>query len=210
MKKNLISGVLLMLLFSLLFFSCTKESEDLWAPPIKGLEWGMSFDEVDSVLEIKNAYETYPEMDTLQAVLVHGNYTSIYGVELNDLTLTFMDQSEYIEGYGGLIRVSAKCKTSDIDTLKNNLNDKLAAYRKTDNFSNNTRWEAGIVNELPDVEQLQNSYSSAIGNIPNYDDDIKGYNLGEITLEETGESAGTIVISGRTQVLINALRKQKE
>lgn len=193
--------------------SAPSPSVSLWAPPIEGLSWGMSAEEAISALGSDISYESR-DMDDLVQLEISGSFPTGYGVTVHDPVLQFFSDDSGIPGYDGLVNVFARCPAEDLDTLQTNLNESYAEYRKTDDFTDPTRWESDSMAELSNAGELEEKLRSALTEALGTESGIEAVltpSMGapsvSYSLSMEGDSAGVLTATGKYQVLKEAIRQ---
>ncbi|TAH68175.1 MAG: hypothetical protein EWM47_08350 [Anaerolineaceae bacterium] len=180
-------------------FGCSKDKNEInWNPPIKGLMWGMSMDEVKKVLNFKT-YET-SDQDKTTEMMIDEKCNTIYGIDMV-FKLTF-DKNM------GLFKFEGVCDDSNIPDLKEKLEEKYGTYLSRQQPSHGIRWDSEKVIDREDYEEIMDLLFDRFGSQPEYDSLKEGFKyspLVYVELIETGKRIGTLIVNGDKQVDVDTL-----
>lgn len=195
MKKIMFFTVVLGL--CIVFSGCSKEKVN-WNPPMKGLLWGMSMDEVKEALDCTNT--SIEEQDKIIVMSFDEKCKTIYGIEMEMVLYFYKDM--------GLYTFDGTCGESDIPVLKANLEKKYKGYLSSQQPGYGTKWNSERVIDREDYEELMNRLSDRFGSLPAYDGMKKGFQyspLVSVELFESGGRIGNLIVSGNTQIAVDSL-----
>lgn len=197
MKRMILFIAILSL--SIFSFGCSKEEKETdWDPPIKGLMWGMSMDEVKEVLDYKST--AISEQNNITDMSINEKCNTIYGIDM--VFKLFFDKDMR------LYRFEGTCDESNIPDLKDKLEEKYEAYLSGQQPSYGIRWDSERVIDRKDYEELMNLLSDRFGSQPEYDSLKEGFkysSLVYVELIETGGRIGTLIVNGDKQVEVDNL-----
>ena len=187
-----------------------EEAASAWAPPVQGLRWGMSVEEAVEAIGCES-YESSENGDLLSIMLPDSVSTS-YGVDLSKVTLGFATTDSGIPGNDGLVTVNAICAPEEIETLKTALDATYADYRKTDDFTEPSRWESEAMYELENASELEQALREALTQALGSEMDLEPLvtpSMGapgvSYSLFTQGQTAGLFMTDGSNHVLRLAL-----
>lgn len=207
MKK--ISAALVLLL-GILFSGCGQTNvESSWLPPVKGLQWGMSLDEVLKALNYKKDYKTR-QAEKGEVVVLAGDYTLTWGVEIQEMTLHFVEENMGIEGVKGLSKISGKCRKPDVTTLLAQINAKLSSCKQAAQ-EHYQRWASKGLADLPDASRLQGRLEKLSRQQEKYAhvyNEILTSPLEQIILADSGDETGFFQMDAGGKLFVDALRRQ--
>jgi len=192
--------LLILSIFMLLFFGCgASDSAEDWSLPVIGLNWGMTVTEACTALELENIDQyIYEQITRIEVPACIG----IFDVDM-DVTLLF---NEF-----GLFKIEGVFPEEHTDMVKNELIDMHGEpYYGNIYSSNKLKWESELVGTLEDkdiiVEQMKN-WIKDDNDIAAVERVIYQMPLVSIELIEKGQRAGTLIIDGNYQLLVNRMRE---
>jgi len=151
--------VLSVLFFSLCLTSCGKKEDELWSPAIDGINWGMSIDEVISVLGQDNVSTEENTNGTDVRTLT--KIKTSFGIDMVAV-LHFNDTNSV------LVNLYFEC-ADDYSEIKAILEEKYKDC-DTDYGTNNITWQSETVNELANYGVIIQKYKEYVEN-NNFDGD---------------------------------------
>ncbi|HWT73685.1 MAG TPA: hypothetical protein VN258_03055 [Mobilitalea sp.] len=196
MKKIIIFITILSL--SILCIGCTKEDKTDWNPPIKGLVWGMSMDDVKEVLSGKESEISV--IDGITYMKFKEKCKTVYGVELASTCIFEKDMKLY--------RFQGICDETEVPVIKNKLEESYGDYFSKTQPSNGTQWVSERVMDCKDYEEIMKRFYEKYGDLPDYDImkiDFQHSSLVSFNLIESGNQIGTLIVNGGKQVLVDTL-----
>lgn len=194
MKKIIIFIAILGL--SILCIGCTEEEKTDWNPPIKGLIWGMSMDDVKEVLDGKK-WEI-SEVDNATYMAVKEKCVTKYGVKM--VSAFIFDKDMKLYKFVGI------CDEAEVSVIKEKLEELYGDYSSKP--SNGTQWDSERVMDLKDYEEVMKRLYVKFGSLPEYDSIKTGFQISPLVsfkLIETGDHIGTLIVSGGKQVAVDTL-----
>lgn len=195
MKKIVIFIVVFSL--SILCIGCTKEDKTDWNPPIKGLVWGMSMDDVKEVLD--GMESEISVVDGITYMKIKEKCKTEYGVEMVS-TFIYEDMK--------LVRFQGICDETEVPVIKNKLEESYGDYFSKSQPSNGSVWASERVMDYKDYKEIMKSFYKNYGNLTVYDSMKTGFensSLVYFALIETGDRIGTLNVNGVTQVAVDTL-----
>lgn len=183
-----------------------------WNPPVKGLTWGMSMEEALKMLDGEDYSISESSKDYSTAIYAaftepqEITYSSV-SVSVEELKLGF---DSFYEG-SPLITLSGVCIESDIPGLYSALDAQFGDYATTVYPDDIAIWEKGLVCDLPDIEQIMETFHMKYGDAPAYESmrtALYGSPLVRIELRLKGKSAGLLWMQAGKQTLVDFLRRE--
>lgn len=142
--------LILTLLFVVHLVSCSKEDAySAYAPPVDGVQWGMSPDEVLKVLKLS---EDMILVEDERLTVIEYSNAIIHG-QTATVNMKFDTQADI-----GLLGMDVFFADMDKEDLIDKLNSAYGAYTAVDDNMTPYRWESEKIKELPQKIQDRFSY----------------------------------------------------
>lgn len=206
------------LVFSLSACSSEKTVESDWDIPIEDIEWGMTAEEVASILNL-DSYELVASEsnDTIRTLYISGDINSILDVTLSSVEFIFEDSNQYIDGYTGLTSFVAACNEDDKDTVKDCFTELYGDCPKDETAMFSYTWSSNSVETLENsdavIAQLEESFREK-GIDENYIETFlvsyKNESLVTIYFSDRDNETGIIVMNASNKVLSQVLLEKIE
>lgn len=179
-----------------------------WNPPIEGLTWGMSSDEVKQLYSFKN--EANKKDGTFWVEL--NEKIPIYDIDM-EVTLSFYESEDIMLG---LQSITLSCPEEYAGEFKNKLEKRFEGI--SGSTSDENGWISWVtkasVSDYYSSEQLWDAFSRRLGDdymiahsdyLTGYIDMLPRSPLALFKLKYEGESSGSAIISGTSIAVLNYL-----
>lgn len=208
MKKVTLILVSCLLFIIMATTACKQEQFHGWAPPIRGLHWGMKEDGVIKTMGLKPEDFERTEEDTRALVTIKKEY-DIYGTT-TAISLSFFNHR--------LTAISAKVKDEDIDGVDKRLSEELGEgdYRYSENTDSSGKDVVSVyrydicIKEDPNLyELIKKTYLDSDFDLLKHIIPLKN-SLGELplttcefNLDMTSTGYGFLTIDGKAAAMLN-------
>lgn len=208
MKKVNLILVISMVFMIMTTTACKQVEFHGWTPPIKGLHWGMTEEEVIKAMDLKTEDFTRTEEGAVALVGTKKEY-NVFGTKTT-ISLSFYNDC--------LTTISAKVKEGDIDTVDKRLTKELGEgdYRYSENPDSSNqdvvsvyRSDAYVKDDLDLYDRIMKIYLEAEFDLLKAIIPLE-YSLGELplttcefSLDKTSAMYGLLTIDGKIAAVLN-------
>jgi hypothetical protein len=195
MKKTLY--LLVILCTILIIVSCTKAEDTDWSPPIDGLTWGMSIDDVKSFFSNEDFEISKHDSITYMSI---PEYNTNYKIPMN-ITLSFDADMKFFQ-FTGI------CAENDIPLLKKQLQEKYKDFLSLQQLSNGTQWDSSLVVDQKNINNIMLKFEEKFDQLPEYESMRIGFEQSPLVsckFIDTGIHKGTLNISANSLVKVDSL-----